>query len=727
MEEREKELTGLRERFTRARGGQTLRRFQGWYQALYLQRQPLWTLTFLLVAVTLAITAQRLFDAARLAQQWDDWQAPAALGLATAVIFGLTTNRIAMERPDDTPPAISWERALPLFLPGLLIAGGSIPWFRGNTFRLTGLLALLVGIGLVLGALYLTTPKGSRGRPHSRLATGVPWEWVMVLAIAGLGAALRLYRLDEIPAELTLDQISKFWDVRDVLLGNKAPIFFEANQGREGLFFYLLAGVSQVVGLGHLAMKLTSAWIGILTIPALYLLAKEMTNWEVGTVAAFLLAASKWHIILSRLGYRAILVPLFVILVILFLVRGLRRGHLLDYGLAGLMLGLGMYSYKSFPLAVPAAVSCTLLYALRRRTRPLLGLAAMLILAALVFIPMGVYAAESWDNYIYRERLQVGFVQDKLAENELAPLQGYLINVRKAALMNNFVADPIEIYNPRFERFFGPVSAVMLILGFGYILTRLFEGRNAVPVIFAIWLLLPVVLSMFPPYEWANALRAVATIGPSLFIAALCLPVLRRAIAGVVTARLRPLELAVYPGTGSEEQVDSPPVKRFPLKPATAANAILVLLFILAMGIELRANHQSVFDLYPEQQRFGNYPLAREMAREIKNWLGTAPVYVKYSPTGIDIGLVKVYLASWGFVDRWDPDNPNSPTGYQVQTLALDQPPLSQDLPMAVFLLYPWDAEQELVTLRHRYPDHIVIERHQPDGEVAYVVFVGHE
>jgi hypothetical protein len=447
----------------------------------------------------------------------------------------------------------------------------------------------------------------------------------------------------------------------------------------------------------------------------------------VGIVAAFLLAVSKWHVILSRLGYRAILVPLFVILVILFLVRALRRGRLLDYGLAGLMLGLGMYSYKSFPLAVPAAVSCALLYALRRSTRPLLGLAVMLILALLVFIPMGVYAAESWDNYIYREKLQVGFVQDKLAQNELAPLQGYLINVRKTALMNNFVADPIEIYNPSFERFFGPVSAVMLILGFGYILTRLFEGRNAVPFIFAIWLLLPVVLSMFPPHEWANALRAVSTIGPSLFIAALCLPVLRRAIVGVVDARLRPLELALYPDTASAEQSDSPPARRFHLKPAAAANAILIPLFILAMAIEVRANYHSVFGLYPEQQRFANYPLAREMAGEIKNWLDTAPVYVKHSPTGIDIGLVKVYLASWGLAGRWDPDNPASPTGYQVQALALDQPPLSQDLPMAVFLLYPWDAEQELVTLRQRYPNHVVIERHQPDGQVAYIVFVGHE
>jgi hypothetical protein len=704
-----------------------MRCFSLWYGKLYSRHQWLWSTTFLLVAVVLAATAQWQFDENRLAQQWDGWQGPAAVGLVAMVLFGLTTQRVALEQPDGEPPAIAWERVLPLFLSGVLVAAASIPWFTGNTIRLPGLMMLLAGVGLALVALYVGTSKGDGRLSLPWKSSGLSWEWVALLAIVGVGAWLRLHRLDEIPGELTLDQISKFWDVRAILLGEKTPIFFEANQGREGLFFYLIALMSQGTGLGYMTIKLTSALIGIASIPAMYLFGKELAGREVGLLAAFLLAVSKWHIILSRLGYRTVLVPLFVIMVMYFLARGLRRGHLLDYGLAGVMLGLGMYSYKSFPFTIPAAVSCAVAYLLRRWRRPLLGAVVMLVLAAMVFIPMGVYAVEAWDRYVYRENVQVELLRDNEARQGLTPWQGYLINIRKTALMNNFIADPIEIYNPRHERFLGPISATMLILGLGYVLSRITEGRNAVPVIFLLWLMQPVALSMFPPYEYANTLRAAGNIGPVLVIAALSIPALRRSLVTVMAERLHPVELVVHSG-GSETQKDSLLSKKLLLKPAAVVNAALALLCLLALGVEVGANYHSVFSLYPSQQRFGGYPLARNVAQEVGDWLGTAPVFIVYSPDGVDIGLVKVYLTSWGVGDAWDPDRPDAAGGYQVSSLALDELPLSRkDLPVAVFILYPQDASHDLEVLQQRYPGHVVIHRYRPDGELAYVVFVGHE
>jgi hypothetical protein len=702
-------------------------RLSQWFGTLYTRYQWLWSTTFLLVAVVLAVAAQRQFDENRLAQQWDGWQGPAAVGLVAMVLFGLTTQRVALERADGEPPAIAWERVLPLFLSGVLVAAASVPWFTGNTIRLPGLIILLLGVGLALVALPLGTSKGDRPLSLPWKSSGLSWEWVALLAIVGVGAWLRLHRLDEIPGELTLDQISKFWDVRAILLGERTPIFFEANQGREGLFFYLVALMSQVAGLEFLTIKLTSALIGVASIPAMYLFGKEMAGREVGLLAAFLLAVSKWHIILSRLGYRTILVPLLVMMVMYFLARGLRRGHLLDYGLAGVMLGLGMYSYKSFPFTIPAAVSCAVAYLLRRRRRPLLGAVVMLVLALMVFIPLGVYAVESWDAYVYREKVQTELLRENEVAQGITPFQGYLVNIRKTALMNNFIADPIEIYNPRHERFLGPISATMLILGLGYVLSRITEGRSAVPVIFLLWLIQPVALSMFAPYEYANTLRAAGNIGPVLFIAALSMPVLQRSLTAVVAERLHPVELVVHSGA-ADGQKDSPLPKKLLIKPAVVVNVVLVLVCLLALGIEVKENYHSVFYVYPSQQRFGGYPLARNIAQEVRDWLGTAPVFIKYSPEGIDIGLVKVYLTSWGVGDVWDPDRPDAVGGYQVSSLALDEPPLSRkDLPVAVFILYPQDAPQDLDVLRQRYPGHVIVHRYRPDGEMAYVVFVGHE
>ncbi|MEJ2209517.1 MAG: glycosyltransferase family 39 protein [Anaerolineae bacterium] len=706
-------------------------------RAAYARHRLAWLAATLLVGVTLAALAQVQFERNRLDWYWNDWQAPAAVGLVGLVVFGLTTQHVAVETPWRDAPAVAWGRLLPPLVAGVFIAAASVPWFKANTFRLPGLALLAAGVALVLLALARESP--ARRAVRARIASrGLAWEWVALAAIVALGAALRLYHLDQIPGELTLDQISKYWDVRDVLLGKRAPIFFEANQGREALFFYLIALVSQFTGLGFMALKLSSALAGIAAIPALYLLGRELGGRELGAVAATLLAVSKWHIILSRLGYRAVLAPLFVILVLYFLARALRRGRLVDYGWTGVMLGLGMYTYKSFPFALPAAVSCTLLYGLRRRPRALAGTPVMLLLALLVFIPNAVYAVESWDTFFYREELQKELLAEHYANNDLTPAEGYLINVRKTALMDNFLADPIEIYNPSHERFFGPVSAALLIMGLGYLLSRVTEGRNALPLIFLLWLIQPVVLSMFAPYEYANALRAAPTLGPGLIVAAVSLPVLRRYLSDMVTEHVRPLELALYRGAApagpqaGAQPADAPPpdapVRHIRLQPARLLNVVLVLGIVAALGLETRENVRSVFERYPEGLPHGGYPLARVIAGEIADWVGVAPVFIKYTPQALDVGLIKVHLDTRGLSQYWDPDNPSTPGGFQIDTQALDEPPLSRvDLPAAVYILYPPDVPDGLEPLKQRYPAHLIQRHELPDGELGYVVFIGHE
>lgn len=721
-------LSALREQVVKIRGIIRLRPALERARAAYARHRAAWIAVSILGAVVLAVVAQVQFDHNRLAGRWDEWQVPAALGLGGLLLFGLSTQGIEIEAPPRDPPALDWGRLLPPLVAGVLLALASTPWFAGNRLRLPGLALLAAGLALALFTLWRQSPAPPARAERAGRRAGLAWEWVVLLGFVALGAALRLYRLDQIPGELTLDQISKYWDVRDVVLGKRAPIFFEANQGREALFFYLIALVSQFTGVGFLAMKLSSALVGIATIPAFYLLGREIGGRELGAMAALLLAVNKWHIILSRLGYRAILAPLFVILVLYFLARALRRGHLLDYGWTGVMLGLGMYSYKSFPVAVPAALSCTLLYALRGRRRALVGTAIMLLLALLAYLPNGVYALESWDEYVYREELQTRLLADHYADNGLTPVSGYLINLRKTALMNNFIADPIGIYNPPHERFFGPVSAALLILGLGYLLSRATEGRNALPLVFLLWLVQPVAISMFAPHEHANMLRAAATIGPGLLVAAVSLPVLRRSLTGIARQHLQPVELAISRGSARADQGAAGAETRLRFRPALAVTAILALVVTLAFGLETRENARSVFERYPSGLPFGGYPLARSIAGEIADWVGVAPVFVKYTYTGVDVGLVKVHLAARGLEASWDPDDPNSPWGYQTNTLALDEPPLSRtDLPAAVYILYPDDVPQGLEPLRARYSAHLVQRHELPDGELGYVVFIGHE
>ena len=62
------------------------------------------------------------------------------------------------------------------------------------------------------------------------------------------------------------------------------------------------------------------------------------------------------------------------------------------------------------------------------------------------------------------------------------------------------------------------------------------------------------------------------------------------------------------------------------------------------MGLETRENVRSVFERYPEGLHYSGYPLARSIADEIADWVDVAPVFVKYTPNTVDVGLIKVHL-----------------------------------------------------------------------------------
>jgi hypothetical protein len=699
---------------------------------LSVPRRPNVTAAWILLAlaVTLAMSAQAQFDQNRLAQKWDAWQRPSLVAVVGATLCGLVLRQVALERPAPgaNRPTVAWGRVLPPLIGGFALTLASADWFRDNTIRPLGLVAWLAGIGLVLWTLRTDAPGGDKGLSmkspifsHGGLC--ISWEWVSLIAIVCLGAFFRLYRLDDVPAELTLDQISKFWDIRNVLSGSDASIFFTANQGREGLFFYLAALVSQFIGLSQYTLKLTSALAGIAAVPAMYLLARELADCEVGLYAAFLLAISKWHVILSRLGYRVSLLPLFVILAMYYLARGLRRGRLLDYGLAGVALGLGMYTYKSFPSVFPAALSCIALYSWQRRDRrPVLEAAIVLLLALMVYVPLGLFAIESWDAYVYREVLQVGLVRESYGAADLSAVGGLLINLRKGALMFNFVGGVIELYNVPSERFFNQFNATLFILGIGYILARWKKGHNAIPLLFLGWATLPLVVSMCSPKEQVHTFRAAGSIGPGLFIVALVLAALRRFFANNLPSRLRSVQFTLSPADATAQPSWQ---RHFTLDVMLLVIAALGLLF----WMEVQTNYETVFYAYPQHLRYQNYPLARSMAEEIDHFLDmdVGPVFVKYLPSGTEAGLIEVYLTSWGW-DTWhpNPDHPMATGGYQVQTLAIDEPPLDQNIPTATFLVYPEDL-QSLEVLRNHYPQHLVYPRYRYDGQPAYTVFVGHQ
>src|SRR5207249_9286432 len=81
-------------------------------------------------------------------------------------------------------------------------------------------------------------------------------------------------------------------------------------------------------------------------------LGSRLFGRRVGLISTALLAVSFWAVHYSRLGYRTVLVPLFLDLAFLLLWWAVRRGSAWRWALAGAVIGLGAFIFTSYRIIV---------------------------------------------------------------------------------------------------------------------------------------------------------------------------------------------------------------------------------------------------------------------------------------------------------------------------------------------------------------------------------------
>ncbi len=208
-----------------------------------------------------------------------------------------------------------------------------------------------------------------------------------MLLVTLAAAALRLWHLDRLPPGLWYDEAVNGVDIRMVLAGRGLPIYFVANNGREPLFIYLQALSVALLGPTPFALRLVSAIAGILAVPAVYWCGRVLfggaphdarrsrgdliQHWA-PLIAAAALAVSYWHLSLSRLGLRAVLLPLTSTLAVGFFWKAWTGGRRRDYALAGVFLAAALYSYlaaRLLPFVLLAFVALEAVLALVARAR----------------------------------------------------------------------------------------------------------------------------------------------------------------------------------------------------------------------------------------------------------------------------------------------------------------------------------------------------------------------
>lgn len=180
---------------------------------------------------------------------------------------------------------------------------------------------------------------------------------ILLLLILVIGGFFRFWRLKSVPPGLYPDVAINGMDALTTLRTGQFKVFYPENNGREGLFIWLIALSFKTFGVSVWSLKLVSAVVGFLTILGLFLLAKELFDEKIALLSSFFLAVSFWHTNFSRIGFRAILVPFLMCFGFYCLLRAKKNSGqspyaLLFFVLAGICLGLGFYTYIAFRMVV---------------------------------------------------------------------------------------------------------------------------------------------------------------------------------------------------------------------------------------------------------------------------------------------------------------------------------------------------------------------------------------
>jgi len=455
------------------------------------------------------------------------------------VRVGVTTS--PAPRPDDALFEPISQRWLLLFA-SVGLAALTYWACANNTFTRLGVLAWLGAMAFFLVAMWPRTPTATLPRlqkPQTGegLTIRLRWRTVALIAIVLLAAFFRLYRLEEVPPEMTSDHIEKLLDIYDLSHGAR-PVYFERNTGREPFQFYWAFTVMRMfnTGITFYGLKLANALIGIITIYGIYLLGRELAGEDVGLLAAFLASVMQWAESITRMGLRFPYAAIATTFALWAFLRALRTGRRADYLIAGLIFGAGFYGYTPYRVMPIVVVALVLFKLLIERPRSwqaweqlVLNLTVFTWMATIVFVPLGRYWHDSPQMFWQRSATRIEGDYGITAHNIGWTLAN---NTLRALGMFNVVGDTVWANTLPNKPTLDEVGGVFLVLGVMAALYRLFKQRDwplLMAILSGVILLLPSILSLAFPGENPSVVRTAGAIPVVAVLVGLGLYVVTRA------------------------------------------------------------------------------------------------------------------------------------------------------------------------------------------------------
>ena len=453
--------------------------------------------------------------------------------LGWAIYVGEWTLAPHAQTSESTDPLT--YRPLALFI-SILLGVWALFILGGNLFTKSNFLIWILAVTFFIGALWLnqTSIRSAFGNLIAFFKRD-PWtinisRWALVLiAATALVFFFRFYQTTTIPPEPFSDHAEKILDVYEVSQG-QTHIFFTRNTGREAFQMYWTVLIAKLFGTGfsYLSLKLGTAILGFLTLPFIYLLGKEIGGRRVGLFAFILAGIGYWPNVISRVGLRFPLYPLFLAPTLFFLIRGLRTRNRNDFLLSGLFLGIGLHGYSPFRIVPFVVIAAFILYWLHSQSKGtrrqwIVWLAMVGLTSMFVFLPLLRYWYDEPQVFGFRAFTRLSNVEQPLP----APaFEIFLSNTWNALKMFNVDDGEIWVHSVPHRPALDTVSAALFLIGVVLIFIRYIRNRHWLDLFLLIsipLLLMPSILSLAFPGENPALNRAGGAYIPAFIIAAMAL------------------------------------------------------------------------------------------------------------------------------------------------------------------------------------------------------------
>jgi hypothetical protein len=340
-------------------------------------------------------------------------------------------------------------------------------------------------------------------------------KWLLLTAVILLAAFFRLYRIDSLPPGDGYDPAYYGVDALQFLRGVRPSVMLPPN--REPLFSHLVTVNFLLFGASATTIHLTSALVGLLTVPLVCLAAdalfatedeeEPLRRWG-GLMAALMVAISYWHLNWSRYGVRAILVPLSAAATFTFLWRGFRTGALAPLLFCGISLGLSMYTYQAARLLPVLVILGFVTVVWERGTitkRDWLHFILVVGVAMSVFAPLGLHFATDPSSFSHRIE-EALVVQEE--RSTTSNLRAVLDQTVEALLAFTFAGDRTPYSTIPGRPSLNPFFSALFLLGIGISLTHLRKPRYVFLLSSLVVMTIPAMLAGKGP----TAKRAIGTL-----------------------------------------------------------------------------------------------------------------------------------------------------------------------------------------------------------------------